>query len=202
MTSTVPGGDAYGDLLEETRWLLDAVAAANAPGEVVRAVTASVRDARRQLAPFAAEEHLAPAGNRPDLPGRGHPLIPPVVTSDADDRVSAEVLRSGGISAVTGVVELSRHHLGGGGAAHGGVIPLLFDDVLGHLAAEQGPMSRTAYLHVDFRAPTPLGVPLQVHACVASREGRKILVRGSLLHGTTMLAEAEGLFVTLRPGQS
>jgi len=93
-------------------------------------------------------------------------------------------------------------HLGGNGAAHGGTLPLLFDDVLGRLAnSVGGGIGRTAYLTVNYRKITPIGVELQVDGTVDRVEGRKRWVSARLHDGGTMIADAEGLFVELLPGQ-
>lgn len=184
-----PGGTFYGDLLAATRSLLDAVAAADAPPHIVQSTTYLLDEARRKLQPYLVEERHAPAGNRSDLPGLGHPLLPPFV------------INRQGAHDVEGHVRLSRSHIGGGGAAHGGVLPLLFDDVLGHLVANGRPTSRTAYLHVDYRRVTPLDVDLSVRGWLDRTDGRKLYARGELRHEGQLLAEAEGLFLTLLPGQ-
>ena len=57
------------------------------------------------------------------------------------------------------------------------------------------------YEGTDFRAITPVNAMLDVRAWLASDEGRKRLLRGEIRHGATLCAEAEGLFVALRPGQ-
>ncbi|MEV8546457.1 PaaI family thioesterase [Streptomyces sp. NPDC051572] len=182
-----PGGTEFGSLLAGARRLLDAVAAADAPDEAVRAAARQVEAACAALEPYGAEEAQAPAGNRPDLPGRGHPLLVPLVI---DHELPTEV---------RGRVTLGRAHLGGGKAAHGGVLPLLFDEVLGRLASLGRPQSRTAYLRVDYRKVTPLGVELRVEGRIERTEGRKLFAYGQLLHGVQILAEAEALFVQLRP---
>jgi acyl-CoA thioesterase FadM len=61
--------------------------------------------------------------------------------------------------------------------------------------------ARTAYLHVDFRHVTPVETELQVRVRFDREEGRKRFLRGTLHDGDTLCAEAEGLFVALRPGQ-
>ncbi len=101
---------------------------------------------------------------------------------------------------VEGTVTFGRYFLGGGGAVHGGAIPLLFDEVLGRLASsgDRAP-ARTAYLHTDFRSITPVGVELAVRAWFVSEQGRKRTLRAQLTHGDTLCAEAEGLFIELRP---
>jgi predicted thioesterase len=78
----------------------------------------------------------------------------------------------------------------------------LFDDVLGRLAnSVGGTIGRTASLKVNYRKITPIGVELQVEATVDRIEGRKRWVSARLLDQGTLIADAEGLFVELLPGQ-
>jgi acyl-coenzyme A thioesterase PaaI-like protein len=120
---------------------------------------------------------------RLDLPGRGQTMAPCFRVLSGDDH------------SVEGTVTFGRYFLGGGGAVHGGAIPLLFDEVLGRLANAGGrTRARTAYLHTDFRAITPVGVELSVTARFVREEGRKRLLRAELRHVETLCAEAEGLF--------
>jgi acyl-coenzyme A thioesterase PaaI-like protein len=182
-----PGGPEFGSLLEGARRLLDAVAAAEAPDDVVLAAARQVEAACAALEPYGAEEEQAPAGNRPELPGRGHPLLVPLIVEHESP------------TEVRGRVTLRRAHLGGGKAAHGGVQPLLFDEVLGRLAAHGRFGTRTAYLRVDYRKVTPLGVELRVTGRIERTEGRKLFGYGQLLHGEQLLAEAEALFIQPRP---
>jgi acyl-coenzyme A thioesterase PaaI-like protein len=184
-----PGGPDYGCLLAAARRLLDGVAAADAPDEVTRAAAATVIAACESLEPFRVDEPASPAGRRPDLPGRGHPALIPYIEDHHDDSRSH------------GRVTFTRAHLGGGAAAHGGMIPLLFDDLLGHqatLRSAQYP-TRTACLHVDYRRLTPLDVALTARTWIDQVEGRKIVVRGELRCGEDVLSEAHGLFVTPLP---
>jgi hypothetical protein len=81
-------------------------------------------------------------------------------------------------------------------------LPLLFDEVLGRLANSVGrTVARTAYLKVNFRKITPIGVTLHVDATVDRIEGRKRWVSARLLNGGTLIADAEWLFVELLPDQ-
>jgi len=80
----------------------------------------------------------------------------------------------------------TRFHVGGNRAVHGGVLPLLFDHVFGMVVhAANRPISRTGFLHVDYRKVTPTDTPLVVRGHVAATEGRKAFVRGKLLDGDT-----------------
>lgn len=92
---------------------------------------------------------------------------------------------------------------GGTVTVHGGAIGLFFDDFLGRLAnsSPTRPLARTAYLHIDFRSPTPLSTELTCHAWMDRVDGRKRILRGSIRQGQTVVAEAEGLWVEARRPQ-
>jgi acyl-coenzyme A thioesterase PaaI-like protein len=143
------------------------------------------------LAPFQADEGKAPAGRTPDLPGMGSLLLPPwTLTRYAPDGVE-----------MTGY--FTRFHVGGNHAVHGGVLPLLFDHMFGMISHAAGrPISRTAFLHVDYRKITPIDMPLLVRGRVTSTEGRKAFVSAELVDSDeTVLAAGNGLMVRLLPGQ-
>lgn len=143
------------------------------------------------LGPFEADEGNAPAGRTPDLPGMGSLLLPPwTLTRYAPDGVE-----------MTGY--FTRFHVGGNHAVHGGVLPLLFDHMFGMISHAAGrPISRTAFLHVDYRKITPIDTSLAVRGRVTSAEGRKAFVSAELVDGDdTVLAEGNGLMVRLLPGQ-
>lgn len=184
------GGPAYGSFLEAFRDLEDSVAAANPSPEVWATEATTVREMAERLRSWAVGEKEQPAGTRMDLPGRGHPFLLPFVPTEESDKV------------VRGRVTFRRFHLGGHGAAHGGALPLLFDEVLGRLSNGGGrSTARTAYIKVNYRHITPLDVELDLEATYDREEGRKRWVSGRLTHAGTVLADAEGLFVQLKPGQ-
>lgn len=187
---TERGGAPYARFLELFRTLQDTVVSSNPPEELWEEVSAHLKTAIDLLEPWAAPEWQRPAGMRVDLPGRGNPLLIPFVWEDESE------------GHVRGRVVFRSFHLGGNGAAHGGTLPLLFDDVLGRLAnSVGGTIGRTAYLKVNYRKITPIGVELQVDATVDRIEGRKRWVSARLSDHGTLIADAEGLFVELLPGQ-
>ncbi|NMD61410.1 PaaI family thioesterase [Nocardia globerula] len=125
-----------------------------------------------------------------DLPGRNHPVVVPWSFQQLGERT------------MVASVEFTEAHLGGNGAVHGGVIPLLFDDLLGIFVSRKGQEgSRTAYLKTNYRKITPIGKVLRVEASIDSIEGRKTMVSGRLFDGEHLLVDAEALFVRLLPGQ-
>ena len=184
------GGDAYPPFLEAFRSLQDAVTRSDPPPAVWAQLTEKVQAAVDLLGPFAAPERTQPAGTRLDLPGRGSPMLLPLVV----DEESRDHL--------LGHITFRRFHLGGNGAAHGGTIALLFDEALGRLAnIGRRTIARTAYVKINYRSITPIEVELRLEGSVDSEEGRKRFLTGRLYDGDTLVADAEGLFVALLPGQ-
>ena len=183
-------GAVYGELTDTLSDFLDRLAEAAPDRALVETLTEDLESWARKLEPLGVRERDRIFGRRTDLPGRGQSMSPKIVLTE----VSAD--------AVAGTVLFGPYYLGGNGAAHGGTIPLMFDEILGRLANSGGrPSQRTAYLHTDFRSITPIGKTLKVRAWVVSTDGRKRVLRATLHHGDVLCAEAEGLFVALNPGQ-
>jgi acyl-coenzyme A thioesterase PaaI-like protein len=181
---------AFTDLVDAVRRVQDLVAGARPTVPVSQQTAALLRAAGDQLAAFQVGEAEQLAGKLAHLPGRAQSLVPPVryMRSEAD-RVEAHVT-------------FTRFYLGGGGAVHGGAIPLLFDELLGRLAGAGGrARSRTAYLKVNYRNITPLDRELQLRGSLDRLEGRKMWITGSLYDGDSLLCDADGLFLFLNPGQ-
>ncbi|OHV05690.1 PaaI family thioesterase [Mycobacterium talmoniae] len=192
---TAKGGPDYGRFVEAVRTLQDRARAADAPDEVISEAADLVEKVAALLAPYEADEWSAPSGRRFDLPNRGNILTVPM-------RVE-KVPLDGSAGRIRGTARFARYHLGRNGAVHGGALGLLFDSVLGLTSAvlTGSRYQRTAYLHVDYRHIVPIEKELQVDAGVDRIDGRKIFVSGRLCDGDTLLTEAQGLFVLLKPGQ-
>ncbi|MBK3562458.1 PaaI family thioesterase [Streptomyces sp. MBT62] len=182
--------DGYGEMIARLRGFLDYVAAARLDAGTVAALSDDLGAWSERLADLAVSEREQVFGHRDDMPGRGQTMAPALRVQEAD-RFS-----------VRGTVRFGRYFLGGNGAVHGGAVPLLFDEVLGRLSGSGGrSRARTAYLHTDYRSITPIGAELDVHGWFVSEEGRKRVLRAEIRHNGVLCAEAEGLFVTLKPGQ-
>jgi acyl-coenzyme A thioesterase PaaI-like protein len=167
-------------LLDAARHLADRVWRSHADPDVRAEVAAALRVLADRLGPFEA---VAPVQTRygAPLPGRGHPLLPPLVHSGRSDHVA-------------GTVTFTEAHAGAGSAVHGGQVALLFDEVLGGVAGYAA-KSRTASLHVNYRSLTPVGVALSFEAWVDRIDGRKVYVVGRLRDGDRLCADAEALFL-------
>jgi acyl-coenzyme A thioesterase PaaI-like protein len=182
--------ERFPELVTDARELYDRITGSNPPDDAVDAAIAHLRAANELLRPYEVPEFDAPAGKLDFADGRGQPLLLPL---------QFEVMTTDDVRAR---VRFPRAYLGGNTAAHGGTLPLLFDEVLGHLSNSGArPVARTAYLHVNYRKITPIDTDLVIEAHLEREEGRKRWVSGRLLHGDTLLSDAEGLFVVLLPGQ-
>lgn len=95
-------------------------------------------------------------------------------------------------------VVLGPAHEGPTGRAHGGMIASLFDEVFGFALWMEAVPAYTAWLKVDYRKPVPLGERLELRATTTERDGRKMLVAGTVSVDGEVLAEASGLFVVPR----
>ncbi|MEG9227535.1 hotdog domain-containing protein [Aeromicrobium sp. Sec7.5] len=181
---------AYGNLVRNLRDAQDLVASMRFDRETVDALADDLAEWTKRLAPLSGPETEQTNGRVPSLPVRGQAMVP-------EFRVS-----SAGGGRVDGTVTFGRWFMGGGMAAHGGAVALLFDEALGILAsASAKAITRTAYLNTDFRALTPIDTELAVSAWIDRVEDRKIFVRGEIRHGSTVCAEADALFLRLRPDQ-
>jgi len=143
------------------------------------------------LAPHEVPGGVAPAGRVATLPGAGSILMPPWDIR----RFDPEGVEIG--------VQFSRYHVGGNNAVHGGMIAMMLDVMCGIIIHAIGrPISRTAFLHIDYRSVTPIDVPLTVRGWASKIEGRKTFVNSELTDPDgQLLAEANGLMVRLLPGQ-
>ena len=92
---------------------------------------------------------------------------------------------------------LGKAYAGPPGKLHGGVGALLLDVLLSSLVQHHGVRAVTASLTVDYRAATPLDVPLRITGEIVARSGRKIETVGSLWCGEVATVEARGLFVQI-----
>jgi acyl-coenzyme A thioesterase PaaI-like protein len=176
-------GEPYAELVGTLRQLQDLVAG----GDPSPASAHAARNFLEQAVELLREHSRRPGGlnYRGDISGREDPLIVPV-SLIAHDAESAE-----------GIARFTPFHHGGGGGVHGGSIALLFDDFVGRLSNSRGP-TRTAYLHVNYRRVCPIGEDLVIRGKIRSRTGRKVFVSGTLTHEDMLMADCEGLWITLR----
>ena len=133
-------GPGFGRFLTAMRRAQDLAVSADPDRQTWDAAADRVEELVALLAPFEAAEGVGPANRVPGLPGAGSLLMPPYHVSE---------FTADGVELT---VQFSRFHVGGNYAVHGGVLPLLFDSVFGMVIHATGrPISRTAFLHGDYR---------------------------------------------------
>lgn len=180
-----------GRFVAATRRLQDLTLASNPDAAAWAAAARLVEDACALLDGHEVPEGMAPAGRVLELPGLGHPLLPPWTITES------------GPDGVVMAGHFTRAHVGGNNAVHGGMIPLFYDWLFGMVVSTAGtPPTRTAYLHVDYRNITPIGEPLTAQGSITDVEGRKIFISATMTAADgTLLTEANGLMVRLLPHQ-
>lgn len=179
----------YPALVAALRALQDQITGTNAPAEVLADVTTEVDELGKRMAVHVAPDSALVTRHLMGF-GRGGAFSPALHIDEVFE------------DSASGRVTFGRFYLGGNGAVHGGAIPLLFDEGMGWLANTSGRSpARTAFLNVNFRHVTPVETELQVRIWFDRQEGRKRFLRGTLHDADTLCADAEGLFVALRPGQ-
>jgi len=120
------------------------------------------------------------------LVGWLNPLAPPISATVVD-------------GSVVGDVQCGDAYEGPPGCVHGGFIAAGFDELLGFAQSLAGQPGMTGRLEVSYRSPTPLHQPVRYQASVERVEGRKIFTVATLHHGDTLCAQAEGLFISMKP---
>jgi acyl-coenzyme A thioesterase PaaI-like protein len=123
-----------------------------------------------------------------------------VSESEDSDRLRIAYFRRGDEPVLHARVWFGPGSEGPPGYAHGGAVAAALDESLGGVAWMLGHQVVVARLTVDFRNMVVLGVDATLEASVVGIEGRKVMCRARLTDGATLLAEAEGLCVTIKEG--
>lgn len=96
---------------------------------------------------------------------------------------------------VHGSMNLSAVYAGPPGMVHGGIIAMVFDELLGVVNVVNGRGGYTGTLKVVYQRPTPLLKEIALRARPAGSEGRKLYVTGEMVCDGVVTASAEGTFV-------
>ncbi len=190
--------EAVAGLGSALRGLVDAAVRTEVSGDELDDVATAVRDLTERLNTDRRGLHDIATVDDPEtgerwyspVYGPGNPVAPPMEATDSPD------------GRATGRVSFGKAHEGPPGLVHGGVVATVLDHVLARAVRAGGRGGLTATLTVTYRRPVQLGVPLVATAEIGTAEGRRTSATARLVAeddpGTT-LAEAEGLFVALRP---
>jgi acyl-coenzyme A thioesterase PaaI-like protein len=138
----------------------------------------------------------------PDAPAPGQPIAAHYrwCVGCGDDHPSGlhmQVIAGEGLS-LTATFEVTDHHQGAPGLAHGGMLALAFDEALGALNWLLRRPAVTGRLETDFRRPVPVGETLHIRAEITGVSGRKVFTRAEGRLGSTdgpLAVTAAALFV-------
>jgi acyl-coenzyme A thioesterase PaaI-like protein len=86
-------------------------------------------------------------------------------------------------------------HQGGPGFAHGGMVAAALDEACGLLATWYRFPTVTARIFVRYRKPVEINTELLIRARLESERGRRVRVRGEIVDGDVVLAEARAAFI-------
>lgn len=95
-----------------------------------------------------------------------------------------------------GTVTLAPGWEGAPQRAHGGVVASCIDETLGGLLPMLGTMAFTGKLELTYRAPCPMGVPLQFRV-VVERKGRRLHIEATGSGPDGVFVEATSIFIAV-----
>jgi acyl-coenzyme A thioesterase PaaI-like protein len=195
-------GEAIEALSAAARRAIEEVRTTRAPREVIEQARRRLEEAASILAPHAHQGGFAQAdlgggvglyGRSRDpmeifpyspLIGRRNPVAPQIELF-----VDGEVVRGRAVYRPV--------HCGPPNHVHGGIVAATMDELLGVVNVMNGLGAMTGTLTIRYRAPTPLFEEIRLEGRPGGVEGRKVYAAGSMWHGDTLLAEAEGVFILI-----
>ena len=98
---------------------------------------------------------------------------------------------------VYGEIELDARHGGYSNTAHGGMIAMFLDDVLGSVPQLHGHLAVTGTLQIGYRRPGILGHRYKLSAWLVSHRGRRMEITGEMVGDEGLIADATGTWVTV-----
>ncbi len=196
-------GDEPGtiELASSTRSLIAAIRRADAPSDDLARARALVEEATALLAPHLVTR-LPMQGRRGERgPGSGtsglqpteffpwspvlgplNPLSPPIDIAFDGERIH-------------GTMTLQAPYNGPPGMVHGGIIALVFDEILGACNVCHGLGAFTGTLSVRYEKPTLIDTPHELESWLDRVEGRKVFTKGVIRRDGEITASAEGIFI-------
>ena len=207
MSDQEPYTDALAGAAASVRRLISHIRKTKAPADLLEEIT---READALAARLAPHDHPGPYAQRAlvldeslggmevdtDVPGEYFPYSPIIgplnpIAPPVDFTLEGRELHA--------VHRFDAPYNGPPTAVHGGVIALVFDELLGSLGAMLGTGGFTGTLRVVYRSLTPIGEPIRMRSWIDREEGVKIFIKGEMRTGTgddeRLCSEAEGIFI-------
>lgn len=197
--------------VDAARALIETIRVADAPPEDLEKAAALIAEAEAVLRPHRVEAMRMQGALRPErmalpveadqIPLEGRDPAAPAdffpysaIIGPLNPLAPPAVLRWDG-ERIRGTATFGPPYVGPPSMVHGGIIALLFDEILGAANVCEGMGGFTGTLTVRYEAPTPLGSELELEGWVESVEGRKITSKGTISHAGVVTARAEGIFI-------
>ena len=167
-----------------------------AEAEVLRGVVERLEQAggegRRARTAPNIEAHPGDFFPNSPMSGWANPLSPPISIWAAEDEQGRFI---------QGRAIFTIPYEGPPTCVHGGMVALLFDEILGNANLVAGRPGMTGTLSIRYRRPTPLMTPLELEARQVSVDGRKIHTVASISVNGEVTAEATAIFIEVPPTQ-
>lgn len=138
-----------------------------------------------QLATLDLEQPENLRRTRNPTSGSTNPIAPPMSPRIVGDRIVA-------------TVRFNEAYQGPPSVVHGGFVAAVLDEALGRTRHLTDRNVVTGSLSVRYVRPTPINVELSIEAWIADVQERKMISRGRICNGDTVVAEAEGVFVFMK----
>jgi hypothetical protein len=189
-------------LVDATRALVTTTRTVDAPRDALERATALVREAIALLAPHQVEgtpgqnslrvEQTDPEQFQTRDPARFFPYSPVVGPLNA---IAPPLAFTFDGERLSGTGTLASPYTGPPGAVHGGVVALVFDELLGAVNACLGLGAYTGTLTIRYERITPIEQEIAFESWVDRTEGRKVFTKGTISAAGAVTARAEGVFI-------
>ena len=194
--------DSHAELADSTRALIAGVRRANAPANILKRAAALAAEAADLLVPYRENGMPMQGARRPGStgpqglvgtdPSEFFPYSPVVGPLNA---ISPLVQLHFDGERLHGTTTLGATYNGPPGMVHGGIIALIFDEVLGATNVCHGLGGFTGTLSIRYEKPTFIDTELELEGWIDRVEGRKIFSAGEIRIGGEVTARAEGIFI-------
>jgi len=205
--------DAHADLADATRGLIAGIRRVNAPENILKRAAALAAEAADLLIPYRengmpmqgarSNVNTGPQGLAGTNPSEFFPFSPVVGPLNAISPMARFEFDG---ERLHGTANLGATYNGPPGMVHGGVIALVFDELLGATNVCHGLGGFTGTLSVRYEKPTFIDTELVLEGWIDRVEGRKVFTHGTISIDGTVTARAEGIFIQTatmqRPAES
>ena len=192
-------------LNEATRRLMKAVRLIDTSDEVVSQLSRKISDIASEAEKYTYSGVTAqgslkndnnPIERRDQNPSDFFPYSPAVGPfNPIAPPLKVEVINVGKYKEIRAFGKLDGVYVGPPDLVQGGVIALLFDDIMGSVLVVNNCGAMTGTLEVRYEKPTPINKELLWTGKIEKIEGRKIHVSAELWEEETRTAKAKGVFV-------